>query len=82
MQKLLQDMHLGKNLQAIRKSRNLSQSDMVIKLQLAGRAMSRAQYAHIEQGIKNIYISDLVLFKEILNVSFDDFFKGLTAVGE
>jgi transcriptional regulator with XRE-family HTH domain len=78
MQKLLQDVDFGKNLQRLRKSRNLSQYDMVAKMELLGRPMSRAQYAHIEQGIRNVYISDLILFKEILKVDYADFFEPLT----
>jgi len=78
MQKLLQDIHIGSNLQRLRKSRNLSQNDMIIKLQLAGRSMSRANYAHIEQGVRNVYVSDLILFKEILNVNYEEFFEGFS----
>lgn len=78
MQKFLQDVHIGDNLRRLRKQRNLSQNDMVTKLQLSGRSMSRANYAHIEQGIRNIYVSDLILFKEILNVKYEAFFEGLT----
>ncbi len=37
MQKLLQDVDFGKNLQRLRKSRNLSQYDMVAKMELLGR---------------------------------------------
>lgn len=77
MQKFLQDVNFGDNLQRLRQARNLSQYDMVAKLQLLGRNMSRANYAHIEQGVRNIYISDLILFKEILNVSYEEFFEGL-----
>ena len=78
MQKFLQDVNIGNNLRRLRKKRNLSQYDMVTKLQLLGRSMSRASYAHIEQGIRNIYISDLILFKEILDVDYGEFFEGLT----
>lgn len=77
MQKFLQDVNIGNNLQRLRKNRNLSQYDMVTKLQLLGRSMSRANYAHIEQGIRNIFISDLILFKEILDVDYEAFFEGL-----
>ncbi len=79
-QKFLQDVHIGDNLKRLRNHRNLSQSDMVTKLQLAGRSMSRANYAHIEQGIRNIYVSDLILFKEILNVNYEEFFEGLIPI--
>lgn len=77
MQKLLQDVSFGKNLQNLRKARNLSQKDMVVKLELLGRTMTRANYAHIEQGVRNVYISDLILFKKILNVDYEKFFEGL-----
>ena len=52
--------------------------DMVTKIQLYGRNMSRANYAHIEQGIRNIYVSDLILIKEILAVSYDEIFAEIT----
>lgn len=78
MQKLLQDVNFGSNLQRLRKLRNLSQYDIATQLELRGRIMSRAQYAHIEQGIRNIYISDLILLKEILEVDYKDFFEGLS----
>jgi len=77
MQKFLQDISIGDNLQRLRKKKGLSQQDVVTKLQLQGRSMSRATYAHIEQGIRNIYISDLILLKNILNVSYGEFFEGL-----
>lgn len=78
MQKLLQNINIGKNLQNLRLQKKLSQKDMVVKLDLRGRNMSVTAYGHIEQGRKNIFVSDLILFKEILGVKFDDFFEGLT----
>ena len=78
-QKLIQNVSFGQNLKKIRTSRSLSQNDMIRELELKGRAMSRANYAHIEQGVRNVFVSDLVLFKEILDVSFDDFFEGLVS---
>ncbi len=77
MQKFLQDVHIGSNLQRLRQKCNLSQTDMVTKMQLLGRSMSRANYAHIEQGVRNIYVSDLILFREILDISYEEFFEGL-----
>lgn len=78
MQKLIQSGNnsFGKNLKNLREYRGLSQSDLVRELQLRGRSMSRANYAHIEQGIRNIFISDLILLKEILDVPYEAFFKG------
>lgn len=80
MQKLLQDknVYIGKNLKRLRLEKGMSQMDMVTKIQLYGRNMSRANYAHIEQGIRNIYVSDLILIKEILAVSYDEIFAEIT----
>jgi len=79
MQKLLQEpnVHIGENLKKLREARKLSQYDMARELQLLGRSMARATYAHIEQGRRNIFISDLILIREILQVSFDQFFEGI-----
>ena len=82
MQKFLQDVHIGQNLQRLRIERHLSQKDMVSKLALLGRTMSRGNYAHIEQGVRNVYISDFILFKEILNVSYEELFWGLNTIRE
>lgn len=82
MHKFLQDVHIGQNLQRLRIERHLSQKDMVSKLALLGRTMSRANYAHIEQGVRNVYISDFILFKEILNVSYEELFRGLNPIRE
>ena len=82
MQKFLQDVHIGQNLQRLRIERHLSQKDMVSKLALVGRTMSRANYAHIEQGVRNVYISDFILFKEIFNVSYEEVFRGLNPIRE
>lgn len=78
MQKLLQDVHIGKNIQRLRLSRNISQYNMVIKLELLGRTMTRSNYANIEQGRGNVYVSDLMLFKEIFDVPYEEFFKDLS----
>lgn len=77
MQKILQDKSIGKNLQRIRKEHNMSQRDVVIQLELRGRVMHQATYAKIELGQGNIFVSDLVLLREIFDVDYNEFFKGL-----
>ena len=77
MQKLLQDKSIGKNIQRLRKKGGLSQNDVCIQLELRGRGMVRSTYAHIEQGVRNIFVSDLVLLKEIFDVDYNEFFEGL-----
>lgn len=77
MQKILQDVSFGENIQKIRISKDMSQSDVVRELQLLGRIMSVGHYGHIEQGRKNIFATDLVLLQRIFKVDYEEFFKGL-----
>ena len=77
MQKLLQDKHIGKNIQRIRNERKMSQEDVIVKLELSGREMIQSTYSRIELGIGNIFVSDLDLLKQIFNVDYNEFFKGL-----
>jgi len=77
MQKILQDVHIGVNLRRLRDLNNYTQTDVVNKLQLRGRTMSDTTYGHIEQGRRNIYVSDLLLLAEVFNVDVNELFVGL-----
>ena len=78
MEKIKQDLSIGKNIQKLRKDCHLSQKDVTIQMNLRGRMISVSGYAHIEQGRQNLYVSDLIMLKEILNVPYEAFFEGLT----
>ncbi len=71
MQWILNDIPLGRNIQKIRLSRGMTQSELVAQMQLRGSIMSRSTLANIETGRRNIRASDLCLIKEILDVDFD-----------
>lgn len=75
MQWILQDIPLGRNIQTIRMSRNMTQSQVIEKIQLLGSSMSRSTYANIESGRRNIKASDLKALQSIFNVDFSEFFK-------
>lgn len=77
MEKIKQDLNIGRNIQRIRKSRKMSQKDVTIQMNLRGRMISVSGYAHIEQGRQNLYVSDLIMLKEILDVPYEAFFEGL-----
>ncbi|GFI55571.1 hypothetical protein IMSAG013_00619 [Clostridiales bacterium] len=77
MEKIKQDLNIGRNIQRIRKSRKMSQKDVTIQMNLHGRMISVSGYAHIEQGRQNLYVSDLIMLKEILDVPYEAFFEGL-----
>ena len=75
MQWILQDIPLGRNIQTIRMSRNMTQMQEVEKMQLIGSSMSRSTYANIESGRRNIKASDLKALQKVFNVDYDEFFK-------
>lgn len=77
MAKLLQDISIGKNLQTIRKEKGMTQNEVCAKMDMLGRPMSQSTYAQIESGKRNIYISDLIVLKEIFAVDYEAFFQGL-----
>ena len=69
MQWILQDIPLGRNIQTVRMSRNMTQMQVVEKMQLIGSSISRSTYA------RNIKASDLRALREVLNVDYSEFFK-------
>lgn len=75
MQWILQDVPIGRNIQAIRMEKNMTQMEVVEKLQLMGSMISRSTLANIEAGRRNIKASDLKALKMLLNVNYDKFFN-------
>lgn len=79
MQWILADIPLGRNIQKVRTRKNLTQEEIVAKMQLRGSTMSRSTLANIETGRRNIKASDLKLIKLILDVDYDEFFRDKNA---
>lgn len=77
-QKIKANSSFGNNLRVIRKAHGYTQEEIVAKLQLKNQDISRSAYAQIECGTYNIRISELVSLKEIYNIPYDDFFKGIS----
>ncbi len=77
-QKIKINSSFGQNLRSLRKERNLTQEQIVAKLQLLNQNISRSAYSQIECGTYNIRITELVALKEILDIDYDDFFKNIT----
>lgn len=82
MTKILQDVNLGANLKLLRNSKGLTQDDVCAKMSVMGRPMLQSNYAQIESGKRNIFLSDLLVLKEIFEVSFDDIFKDLKPINK
>ena len=75
MQWILQDIPIGRNIQAIRIEKKLTHEQVVAKLQLMGSNMSRSTLANIEVGRRNIKASDLRALKTLFYVDYDMFFQ-------
>ena len=78
MQKMLQDLSIGKNIRSIRKEHGLTQSQLVAQMQTYGSTLTDTALAKIEGGYRNIRVSDLVILKTIFKVSYDRFFDELS----
>ena len=82
MAKLLQDVSIGENLQRLRRAKGLTQNEVCAKLSLRGRPMIQSTYAQIETGKRNIFISDLIALKAVLQTSYDEIFKNLEPINK
>jgi transcriptional regulator with XRE-family HTH domain len=68
------DVDIGKNIAAIRKSMNIKQIDMVAKLQTSGVDISVYSYNRIEKGTQNPTVSFLLACCRILKCDLNDIF--------
>ncbi len=69
------EKRIGNNLRRIRESRNMTQNEASAKLQLEGCDITRSALAKIEVGQRHLYPDEIILFKQIYNVSYDEIFE-------
>lgn len=78
MQKIKQDLSIGKNMKELREKAGLTQEQAVAKLQLEGLGVSREMLSQMERGGYNVAVSVLIALKRIYKVpSFDYFFNNI-----
>ncbi|MBE6622301.1 MAG: helix-turn-helix transcriptional regulator [Ruminococcaceae bacterium] len=66
------EKRIGKNIRALRERADMTQEVLAAKLQLRGCDITRSAVAKIEVGQRHLYPDELILIKEILDVSFDE----------
>ena len=76
MQKIRPDMDIGKNIQAIRYKNNMTQDQVVAKLNLMG-TITKSTYAKLETNRMNIKASELVALAKLFHTDINAFFSGL-----
>ena len=74
-QKVKQDRSIGQTLRQLRLDANMTQEQVVTKMQLAGINISRSAYSQIECGTYNIRISELDAFISLFHTDYNSVFK-------
>ncbi len=69
------EKRIGNNIRLLREQKNFTQDYLASKMQLNGCDITRSAIAKIEVGQRHLYVDEIILIKEILNVSFDDIFS-------
>ena len=65
---------IGNNIRKIREAAEITQDVLATRLQLSGCDITRSAVAKIEVGQRHLYPDEIILIKEILEVSYDDIF--------
>ena len=69
------EKQVGNNVRRLREAAGLTQELLATKLQIRGCDITRSAVAKIEVGQRHLYPDEIILIKEILNVSYDDIFS-------
>lgn len=75
MTKLILNLSLSTKFKSYRIQNGYTQMDVVRKMNLYGSDISESTYSKIEQGVRNIYVSDLIILKLVLGFTYDDLFS-------
>ena len=68
------EKEVGQRIREFREERHLTQEQVSAQLQVRGCDITRSALAKIEVGQRHIYLDEIKLIKEILNISFSDLF--------
>lgn len=65
------DHEVGQHIRTAREERNLTQEQLAARLQVNGCDMTRSALAKIEAGQRHIYLFELRVLREVLNVAYE-----------
>lgn len=66
------EKQIGTNIRDLRERAGMTQDALAAKLQLAGCDMTRSAVAKIEVGQRHLYPDELILIRNILNISYEE----------
>ncbi len=67
---------VGKNIEALRKSRGIKQKDLICRMQAMGLDINPTSYSKLEGQIRLASDKELYVIAKILGVSIDSLFEG------
>ena len=65
---------MGQNIRRLRMERKLSQEQLAAQLQVRGCDVTRSALAKIEVGQRHLYPDEIMLLRQILNISYEELF--------
>ncbi len=65
---------IGNRIRLLRERAGFTQEYVATKLQIMGCDITRSAVAKIEVGQRHLYPDEIILLRQILNVSYDDIF--------
>lgn len=65
---------IGGNVRRLRERAGMTQETLAIHMQLGGCDITRSAVAKIEVGQRHLYPDEVVLIKNILQISYDELF--------
>ncbi len=68
------ETRIGQNIRQLREQAGLTQEEVAARLQVGGCDITRSAVAKIEVGQRHLYPDEILLFKAILNTTFDAIF--------
>jgi len=76
-QKIKQDyeINIGANIRSIRREKNIGQTELVTRLQLAGVNITRETLVKIERGVQHIQAAQLRGIRDALRTTYDELLK-------
>ena len=68
------EKRIGNNIRLLREKQNMTQEVLAAKMQISGCDITRSAIAKIEVGQRHLYPDEVILIKEILEITFDEIF--------
>ena len=68
------ERRIGQNIRSLRERARMTQEQVAAKLQLGGCDITRSALAKIEVGQRHLYPDEIILLREILNVTYEEIF--------